>query len=162
VVVAEHGSEVGGAGGEHGTVARELAALHADDHVGEEAAVAELVEHLQDGLRVDGATVEVEGVLTVQCFGVHLKDLRGMIRRHKRLLNGNSEKFGIYKYLSHYITESNTNRERDLKIRSTAGLFGITLRFTAGESLVSDSSLFSLLPRINTMLATLTQTSYWS
>ncbi|TNN67774.1 hypothetical protein EYF80_021928 [Liparis tanakae] len=50
VVVAEHGSEVGGAGGKHSAMAGELAALHADDDVGEQAAVAELVEHLQDAL----------------------------------------------------------------------------------------------------------------
>lgn len=52
VIVAEHGPEVGGAGGEDGAVARELASLYADHDVGEQAAIAELVEDLQDAIRV--------------------------------------------------------------------------------------------------------------
>lgn len=52
VVVAEHGPEVGGAGREDGAVAGEFASLDADHNVGEQAAIAELVEDLQNALRV--------------------------------------------------------------------------------------------------------------
>lgn len=48
VIVAEHGSEVRRAGGEHSAMAGELAALHADDNISEQAAVAKLIEYLQD------------------------------------------------------------------------------------------------------------------
>ena len=63
VIIAEHSSEVGGACGEHGAVAGELAALHADDHISEQAAVAELVEHLQDAVWVGCAGAEVQDIV---------------------------------------------------------------------------------------------------
>lgn len=63
VIIAEHSSEVGGAGGEHSAVAGELPALHADDHIGEETTVTELIENLEDGLRVRGARGEVQDIL---------------------------------------------------------------------------------------------------
>lgn len=50
VIVAEHGSEVGRAGREHSAMAGELAALHADHNISEQATVAKLIEDLQDAL----------------------------------------------------------------------------------------------------------------
>lgn len=52
VVVAEHGSEVAAAGREHGAVAWELPALHADDDVCEEPAVSEFIEDLENAFCV--------------------------------------------------------------------------------------------------------------
>lgn len=50
MIIAEHGSEVGRAGGEHSTMAGELASLHADHNISEEATVAKLIEDLQNAL----------------------------------------------------------------------------------------------------------------
>lgn len=72
VVIAEHGTEVAAAGRQHGTVTGELAPLDTDDHVREEAAVAELVEDLEDALRVRGTGREVEHL--AQGLRLHFKD----------------------------------------------------------------------------------------
>ncbi len=46
VIVAEHGSEVGRAGGEHSAMAGELTALHADHNISKQATVAKFIEDL--------------------------------------------------------------------------------------------------------------------
>lgn len=72
VVVAEHSTEVAATGRQHGTVTGELAPLDTDDHVREEAAVAEFIEDLQDALRVRGTGREVEHF--AQGLRLNLKD----------------------------------------------------------------------------------------
>lgn len=74
VVVAEHGSEVAAAGWEHGAVARELPALHADDDICEQPAVSEFIEDLEDAFCVGWSRGEVEKLRAWQRFWVHFKN----------------------------------------------------------------------------------------
>lgn len=85
MIIAEHGFEVGRAGTENSAVAGKLAALHADNHISEKAAVAELIEHLKDSLWMWRTRAEVKDIAYFAFNWQNLKEKITFINMFKKL-----------------------------------------------------------------------------